>query len=120
MIKYVGENGVGYTEENVKMIKVEEFIMDKVKKSKFETIEEAIDKGKAVTVWSESDGDGNTLYLEAHHAGFLISMEGDNHLEEEFKQNDQAYVATWLSFDMLKGIKEAMEQYGHLVEGNGN
>lgn len=120
MIKYVGKDGIGYTEKQVKMIEVEEFIMDKEQKSNFETIEDAIKRGRAVTVWSDNDGDGNILSIDAHHDGFLIGLEGDNHLKEECRAGDRGYIATWFNFDMLDEMKKAMKKYAYLVEGNGS
>ena len=120
MIKFIDENGKGYTEEDVVARRFDELENEADKLTEFKTIEEAIKHGISVTVWSENDGDGHLLSLEAHYAGFLISLEGENRLIEEYKQQDQAYVATWLSFEMLSEIKEAMEKYAFLVEGNGH
>lgn len=120
MIKFVDENGTGYTEEEVVARRFDELENGADKLTEFKTIEEAISNGVSVKVWSEDDGDGNLLSLEAHYAGFLISLNGDNYLSEEGKKQDQAYVATWLGFEMLGEIKEAMEKYAFLVEGKGH
>ncbi|MGB3161566.1 MAG: hypothetical protein WBA84_10000 [Carnobacterium sp.] len=109
MIKFVDKYGIGFTEEQMKKEGGKGFL----------TLEEAMNKGMGVTLWRENDGDGNVLSLEAHHAGFLIGLEGDNHLKVEYRKDDQAYVATWFNFDMLKEIKEKMVKYAHLVEGEG-
>lgn len=119
MIKFVDENGMGFTAEDAKAVHLRELADATSTITDFITIEEAMKKSIPVTVWSEDDGDGNLLSLEAHHAGFLVSINGDNYLKDEYRLQDQAYVSTWFGFEMLEEIMTAMKEHAHLVDGKG-
>lgn len=102
----------GYTEE--------EITNGEVKVSNLITMEEALKKGMSVVIWSFNDGDGNVFTLEAHHAGFMVWLAGDNYATKELRDREKAAVGTWFSFELHEQLHHVMKEHAHLVDGNGS